>query len=80
MKQKALDKKFCSCIDKYSIEEHGKGYALYSGRCQHRHGYKLCLLSEFDFDAEGKQTRELIERALNVYFGTAKDKWCRHGK
>lgn len=76
MNQKALDKKFCSCIDKYSIEEHGKGYALFYGRCQHRHGYKLCLLSEFDFD-EGKQTRELIERALNVW---AKDKWCRHGK
>lgn len=78
MNEKVLDKKFCSCIDKYSIEEHGKGYALYYGRCQHRHGYKLCLLSEFD--AEGKQTLELIERALNVYFGTAKENGCGHGK
>ncbi len=60
--------KFCPCVDKYSIEKHGKGYALYYGRCQHRHGFNLCLLSEFD--SEGQQTRALIERALNVYFGT----------
>ena len=60
--------KFCHCVDKYSIAEHGKGFALYYGRCQHRHGYNLCLLSEFD--SEGQQTRALIERALNVYLGT----------
>jgi hypothetical protein len=53
----------CSCIDKYSIAEHGNGYALYYGRCNHRHGYNLCFLSEFDNN--GEQTRALIERALN---------------
>ncbi len=58
----------CTCIDQYLIEPHNTGFALYYGRCKHRHGFKLCSLS--DFDHKGKQTRQLIVHALNVYFGT----------
>lgn len=55
----------CKCRDRYSIEEHGhdNGYALYFGRCDHKHGYNLCHLSDFDY--KGKETREKIVEALN---------------
>jgi len=36
----------CNCPNRYSIEPHGNGYALYLGRCGHRHGYTLANLSE----------------------------------
>jgi len=55
----------CSKSSKYSIEPHGDSYALYYGRCPHRHGYNLCQLSKFD--SEGEQTRQIIQQALNKY-------------
>ena len=39
-------------IGKYSIEEHGDGYALYLGRDQDHHGLRLCNLSDFDSNKE----------------------------
>jgi len=38
----------CKCEDKYAIEPHGNGYALYFGRCPHRHGYNLMHITEVD--------------------------------
>lgn len=51
----------CRCKDKYSIEEHGKGYAIYWGRCQHRHGANIALLTE----CSRKDLIEYFEKALN---------------
>lgn len=44
----------CHCDLEYSIELHGDGYALYYGRCPHRHGHNLVHLTEeaWNFDAE----------------------------
>lgn len=36
----------CRCTDRYSIEKHGDGFALYFGRCGHRHGYNLLHITE----------------------------------
>jgi len=38
----------CKCKDEYSIEPHGNGYALYFGRCPHRHGYNLLHITEVE--------------------------------
>lgn len=38
----------CKCKQRYSIEPHGKGYAIYWGRCQHKHGCNIALLTEID--------------------------------
>lgn len=57
--------------DKYTIEQHGPEghYVIYKGRggTEFPHGFNLCTLS--DFDMNGKETRELIEKALNAYNG-----------
>lgn len=37
---------YCQCIDQYSIGKHGDGYAVYFGRCMHRHGYNLCQITD----------------------------------
>ena len=50
----------CLCPIRYSIETHGNGYALYKGRCIHKHGYKLAFITE-----TAKETLILIETALN---------------
>jgi hypothetical protein len=44
----------CKCPYVFSIEAHGDGMVLYSGRCDHRHGYNLVHLSDeaFNFDAD----------------------------
>lgn len=51
----------CECETKYTIEPHGDGYALYYGRCNHRHGYNLVYMKEpaFNFDPEH------IEKMIN---------------
>lgn len=36
----------CECKDKYTIEPHGNGHALFFGRCKHKHGYNLVYLTE----------------------------------
>jgi len=39
----------CNCRDLYSLEPHGKGYALYFAKCEHRHGYNIANITEPDF-------------------------------
>lgn len=50
----------CCHKDLFSIEPHGKGFALYRGRCNHRHGYNLAFITETN-----QQTLDLIVTALN---------------
>lgn len=38
----------CNCKDRYTIEPHGNGYAIYWARCDHRHGYNLANFVECD--------------------------------
>ena len=38
----------CTCETAYTIEPHGGGFAIYLGRCEHRHGLNLALLTEVD--------------------------------
>lgn len=52
----------CKCEAKYTIERHGKGYALYHGRCNHRHGHNLVYLTEPALNCDLKH----IERLLNI--------------
>lgn len=51
----------CVCKPKYSIEEHGDGYAIYWGRCQHKHGVNLAHITE----CRRKDIIEYFEKALN---------------
>lgn len=51
----------CKCKDRYSIEPHGNGYAIYWGRCMHRHGANLGHLTE----CNRKDLIEYFEKALN---------------
>ena len=50
----------CNMENKYSIEPHGDGYAIYYGRCMHRHGYNLAHLTECE-----EKFIKIIEEALN---------------
>ena len=52
----------CECEALYSIEIHGEGYALYYGRCDHRHGWNLANIVEpaWNFSAEH------IEKLINL--------------
>lgn len=50
----------CNMENKYSIEPHGDGYAIYYGRCMHRHGYNLAHLTECE-----EKFVKIIEEALN---------------
>ena len=50
----------CHCPDRFRIEAHGDGYALYRGRCHHKHGLNLAHITEAD-----NATLALIEGALN---------------
>lgn len=52
----------CQCEQKYSIEPHGDGYALYYGRCNHRHGLNLVYLKEPAFNCD----IAYIEKLLNL--------------
>jgi hypothetical protein len=36
----------CKCDDRFIIESHGDGHALYFGRCNHRHGFNLGQISD----------------------------------
>ncbi len=46
----------CYCPEEYSIERHGNGYALYLGRCNHRHGLNLANITEPDL----KRLKEMV--------------------
>lgn len=56
----------CHCDGKYSIEPHGNGWALYRGRCNHKHGFNLAHITETD-----QETLDLIVSALNRRNGNA---------
>lgn len=43
----------------FTVEEHGRGYALYNDRGPNRHGWNLCLLTEFD--QSGPKIRAAIQ-------------------
>lgn len=48
-------------VGPYTIEPHGDGYALYSGRDQMHHGFNLARITEAT-----PETLQLIEQALNA--------------
>jgi hypothetical protein len=50
----------CTCEARYTIEPHGDGYALYYGRCSHRHGYNLINMVEPAFNFEARHIEKLI--------------------
>ena len=52
----------CTCEHKYSIEDHGDAYALYFGRCGHRHGYNLAKVSEVSFNCDLENIARLLNR------------------
>ena len=51
----------CQCKQKYSIEPHGKGHALYFGRCTHKHGSNILSITE----CSRKDILQMIEDKLN---------------
>lgn len=51
----------CRCADIYSIEPCGPGHALYFGRCQHRHGYRVLQITE----CNRSDILKMIEKKLN---------------
>jgi len=53
----------CKCETKFSIEPHGDAYALYLGRCNHKHGYNLAKISDI---AHNCPSIKEIENLLNT--------------
>ena len=52
------DTSLCECPDEYCIEPHGNGWALYFGRCNHRHGLNIAFITEPDM----KRLEEMIKK------------------
>lgn len=57
----------CKCEDRYTIEPHGDGYALYYGRCVHRHGYNLINMTEPAWNFEPAHIEKLINLGAVEY-------------
>lgn len=57
----------CTCEVKYTIEPHGDGYALYYGRCVHRHGYNLINMVEPAWNFEPAHIEKLINLGDKEY-------------
>jgi hypothetical protein len=57
----------CKCETRYSIQEHGSGYALYLGRCPHRHGYTLINMHEPAWNFDPKHIEKLINLGAKHY-------------
>lgn len=61
----------CQCSDKYSIEKHGNGHALYFGRCDHKHGYNVLHITSchrqdiFDAIVKGLNNQKAIVKDIN---------------
>jgi hypothetical protein len=56
-----------SCCPKYTVERHGDGWAIYSGRDMRHHGLNLGCLTECE-----DYLPSLIEKALNAYSDNVK--------
>lgn len=54
---------YCKCEIQYTLEKHGDGYALYLGRCRHKHGLNIALITEVD----PKFNIQNISEALNKF-------------
>jgi hypothetical protein len=57
----------CTCKALYSISPHGEGYALYYGRCGHRHGYNLANMVEPAWNFDPKHIELLINLGAAEY-------------
>lgn len=57
----------CTCESKYTISQHGEGYALYYDRCDHRHGYNLANLVETAWNFEPRHIERLINLGASEY-------------
>lgn len=57
----------CTCEARYTIEPHGDGYALYHGRCVHRHGYNLVYLTEPALNCDLNHIEHLINLGAAEY-------------
>ena len=57
----------CKCEEKFTIEPHGKGYALYYGRCNHKHGYNLINMIEPAWNFEPYHIEKLINMGNKEY-------------
>lgn len=55
----------CDCPNKYTIEPHGDGMALYYGRCNHRHGCNLANIKEPASNFDPKEIERLLNRDEN---------------
>lgn len=62
----------CQCENKYTIEHHGDGYALYYGRCDHRHGYNLAYLTETAWNFEPRHLENMLNLGTEVYHSVSK--------
>lgn len=57
----------CTCEARYSISPHGDGYALYYGRCGHRHGYNLANMVEPAWNFDPTHIEKLINLGDTEY-------------
>jgi hypothetical protein len=57
----------CTCESRYTIEPHGNGYALYYGRCMHRHGYNLVYLNSPALNCDLKKIETLLNLGNTEY-------------
>lgn len=57
----------CTCAARYTIEPHGDAYALFYGRCGHRHGWNLVYLNEPSFNCDLKHLEKLLNLGAAEY-------------
>jgi len=62
----------CACEAQYTIEPHSDGYALYYGRCRHRHGYNLINMTEPAWNFESRHLENMLNLGQEVYNATSK--------
>lgn len=56
-----------TCEVKFTISPHGDGYALFYGRCNHRHGYNLINMIEPAWNFDAKHIEYLINLGAQEY-------------
>jgi hypothetical protein len=56
--------------DKFTIEPHGDGYALYFGRSNTRHGYNLIYLNDPAFNCDLRHIEHLLNLGHTEYLKT----------